>query len=87
MTGEVSVTFVAADVVVDRESMYAGLISLSTEMTSRCPLMSSVKCLSVRLRTLYGPLYGCCRAERVASCRTNTCVHVFRKLKIAGTFV
>ena len=41
--------------------------------------MFSVKCLSVRLRTLYGPLYGCCRAERVASCRTNTCVHVFRE--------
>ena len=32
MTGEVSVAFVAADIVVDRESMYAGL-SLSTEMT------------------------------------------------------
>ena len=32
MTGEAAVTFVAADVVVDRESMYAGL-SMSTEMT------------------------------------------------------
>ena len=32
MTCEVSVAFVAADVVVDRESMYAGL-SLSNEMS------------------------------------------------------
>ena len=41
-------------------SVNAGL-SLATDTTSSRSLICNVKCLSVRLRTLYGPSYGCCR--------------------------
>ena len=33
--------------------------------------MSKVKCLGVRLSTLYGPSKGCCSGLRMASCQTE----------------
>ena len=58
-------------------SRWAGL-SRSTDTVSLRPLMSTVKCLSVRASTEYGPSYGGCNGLRTASWRMKTCVAVAR---------
>ena len=56
-------------------SRWAGLRRSKDTVFFR-PLMSKVKNLGSRFKTRYGPSYGCCRALRIASRRTKTCVVV-----------
>ena len=75
--GGVTVEGVAKAVVLVAESKCAGL-RRSKETVFGLPWISRVKCLGVRLSTLYGPSYGCWGGFQIASLRTKTCVHVVR---------